>query len=76
MKTRVTKVRILCPVEGSGARIGNDEESFAEGAYEDGESSRKVVFERKRRNCCEGDYAKKPARNARPTVYFLMNGKG
>ncbi|KAK1382664.1 hypothetical protein POM88_020399 [Heracleum sosnowskyi] len=53
-----------------------DEESHIEGTYEVGESSQKIIFERKRRNCCEGDYPRKPLVNARPTVYFLKNQKG
>ncbi|KAL8091961.1 hypothetical protein AgCh_034296 [Apium graveolens] len=54
----------------------DDEESYVEGTYEEGESSRKIIFERKRRNCSEGDYPRKPARNARPTIRFLHNEKG
>lgn len=48
----------------------------SEGTHEVGESSRTIVFERKRRNCCEGDYSRKPAEDAKPTVHFLLNEKG
>ncbi|XP_074377560.1 uncharacterized protein LOC141719079 [Apium graveolens] len=62
--------------KGKEKNKATDEESRVKGNYEVGESSRKIVFERKRRISSEGDYSRKPPRNLRPTVYFLPNGKG
>ncbi|XP_074338824.1 uncharacterized protein LOC141676992 [Apium graveolens] len=64
------------PKSRKGKEKECDEESFVERTNEGGQSSRKIVFERKRRNCSEGDYSRKPARDARPTVHFLLNEKG
>ncbi|XP_074330766.1 uncharacterized protein LOC141668000 isoform X2 [Apium graveolens] len=43
--------------ENKGKESNGDEESYVEGTHEVGESSRKIIFERKRRNCSEGDYS-------------------
>ncbi|KAK1402822.1 hypothetical protein POM88_002427 [Heracleum sosnowskyi] len=61
---------------GGEAHKGSDEESCVNGSWEVGESSRQVVFERKRRSCSEGDYPKKPPPDAKPTLRFIKNGKG
>ncbi|KAK1401215.1 hypothetical protein POM88_000820 [Heracleum sosnowskyi] len=53
----------------------NDEESCVKGSWEGGESSRQLIFERKRRSCSEGDYPKKPPPDAKPTVRFVKNQK-
>ncbi|KAL8097356.1 hypothetical protein AgCh_030482 [Apium graveolens] len=64
------------PKSRKGKEDRGDEESFVEGTKGVGESSRKIIFERKRRNCSEGDYSRKPAPDARPTIHFLLNEKG
>ncbi|KAL8132437.1 hypothetical protein AgCh_008075 [Apium graveolens] len=64
------------PKSRKGKEDMGGEESFVEGTKEVGESSRKIIFERKRRNCSEGDYSRKSAPDARPTIHFLLNEKG
>ncbi|KAK1381937.1 hypothetical protein POM88_019672 [Heracleum sosnowskyi] len=68
--------KVITSGEGGEAHEGSEEESHVEGCYEVGESSCPIKFERKRRSNSEGDYGKKPAWDARPTVYFLKNDKG
>ncbi|KAL8106622.1 hypothetical protein AgCh_023401 [Apium graveolens] len=64
------------PKSRKGKEDMGGEKSFVEGTKEVGESSRKIIFERKRRNYSEGDYSRKPAPDARPTIHFLLNEKG
>ncbi|XP_074342786.1 uncharacterized protein LOC141680463 isoform X1 [Apium graveolens] len=64
------------PKSRKGKEDRGDEENFVEGTNVGGESSRKIIFERKRRNCSEGDYSRKPALDARPKIHFLLNKKG
>ncbi|KAK1375241.1 hypothetical protein POM88_031434 [Heracleum sosnowskyi] len=70
------KSKVITSGEGGEAHEGSEKESHVEGCYEVGESSCLIKFERKRRSNSEGDYGKKPAWDARPTVYFLKNDKG
>ncbi|KAK1380969.1 hypothetical protein POM88_027713 [Heracleum sosnowskyi] len=68
--------KVITSGEGGEAHEGSEKESHVEGCYEVGESSCSIKLERKRRSNSEGDYGKKPAWDARPTVYFLKNDKG
>ncbi|KAK1359197.1 hypothetical protein POM88_043671 [Heracleum sosnowskyi] len=70
------KSKVITSGEGGEAHEGSEKESHVEGCYEVGESSCLIKFERKRRSNSERDYGKKPAWDARTTVYFLKNDKG
>ncbi|KAK1361943.1 hypothetical protein POM88_046417 [Heracleum sosnowskyi] len=64
-------------MEGASEGCGDsDEESYVDGSNEMQVCNKTIIYERKSRSSCEGDYPTKPPADAKPTIDLLNNGKG